>query len=432
MSSASIVLAAVLLVGVGATLDADTVIAIQADDQSINGEDPAPLDPCAERRDSQECRDYCELRIKGEETITCPFMRALVKNCDLVPGDDKKVSKQQTFDAMLRVGISEKVAKQTTDANFQTPASKETAGCMKCPERINLFAMATIPADCKNHDETAFPKGCRNPDAKIKCTGCTSPDGQPQQHFRSTGICDRGCANGAGLFRFAKKTCLGDKDVGIVENKCVAALWDREIGFPPSSNVDEAKRPDVKNLATNEMRKCQKTDSKGATGHRLPTLVEAKLDETEEKCPSQIHGSIQFLFEVFGTIRESLLAKIPQTEYENLWLKGEYTTAFKNRSPRFCIGHPNEKRSTNCKKCKRQANRIAKKAKRGEATQDEKDVAEERYCLCVNANVRDPAERNKKQKARCGQAASGSFTLGNVDSSRVVLAGDTGTVGQAN
>ena len=115
-----------------------------------------------------------------------------------------------------------------------------------------------------------------------------------------------------------------------------------------------------------------------------------------------------------------------------MWLKGEYTTAFKNRSPRFCIGHPNEKRSTNCKKCKRQANRIAKKTKRGEATQDEKDVAEERYCLCVNANVRDPAERNKKQKARCGQAASGSFTLGNVDSSRVVLAGDTGTVGQAN
>lgn len=250
MSSASIVLAAILLVGVGATLDADTVtcsrltsfsatslltlrppssprpasfliglfflphrphslrricflvllaplaecllqvIAIQADDQSFTREDPAPLDPCAERRDSQECRDYCALRIKGEETITCPFMRALVKNCDLVPGDDKKVSKQQTFDAMLRVGISEKVAKQTTDANFQTPASKETAGCMKCPERINLFAMATIPADCKNHDETAFPKGCRNPDAKIKCTGCTSPDGQPQQHFRSTGICD--------------------------------------------------------------------------------------------------------------------------------------------------------------------------------------------------------------------------------------------------
>ena len=96
--------------------------------------------------------------------------------------------------------------------------------------------------------------------------------------------------------------------MGIVENKCVAALLDRNIGFPPSFNVDEVKRPDVKNLATNEMRKCKRTDTKGATGHRLP-----KLDETEGKCPSQIHGSIQFLLEAFGTIRELLLAKIPQT-----------------------------------------------------------------------------------------------------------------------
>jgi len=75
---------------------------------------------------------------------------------------------------------------------------------------------------------------------------------------------------------------------------------------------------------------------------------------------------------------------------------GEYTTAFKNSSPRFCIRHPTEKRTTNCRKCKRQAKRVAKSAS---ATQDEKDVAEERYVfvsmqMCV---IRQNATKSRKQ-----------------------------------
>ena len=45
-------------------------------------------------------------------------MSALVKNGDLVPSPAGLITKQQTFDALLRVGISEKVAMETTDTNF--------------------------------------------------------------------------------------------------------------------------------------------------------------------------------------------------------------------------------------------------------------------------------------------------------------------------
>ena len=45
-------------------------------------------------------------------------MSALVKNGDLVPSRAGLISKQQTLDALLRVGIAEKVARETTDANF--------------------------------------------------------------------------------------------------------------------------------------------------------------------------------------------------------------------------------------------------------------------------------------------------------------------------
>ena len=42
----------------------------------------------------------------------------LVKNGDLVPNAAGMITKQQTFDALMHVGISKKVATETTDANF--------------------------------------------------------------------------------------------------------------------------------------------------------------------------------------------------------------------------------------------------------------------------------------------------------------------------
>ena len=86
-------------------------------------------------------------------------MSALVKNGDLVPDAAGMITKQQTFDALMHVGISKKVATETTDANFDH---------LDEPKQLNVFRMNTI-----NNDGTPDPPG-------------------PLEHFRSTGIRDGG------------------------------------------------------------------------------------------------------------------------------------------------------------------------------------------------------------------------------------------------
>ena len=68
------------------------------------------------------------------------------------------VSKQQAFDALLHVGISRKVAMETTDANFDHLPGEKV---------LNVFCMNTI----KEAWATPDPPG-------------------PLEHFRSTGIRD--------------------------------------------------------------------------------------------------------------------------------------------------------------------------------------------------------------------------------------------------
>ncbi len=63
----------------------------------------------------------------------------------------------QTFEALMRVGISEKVAKETTDGNFDhLPAN--------APKQLNVYRMNTL-----------------------KSVGVPDPPGA-LEHFRSTGI----------------------------------------------------------------------------------------------------------------------------------------------------------------------------------------------------------------------------------------------------
>ena len=64
-------------------------------------------------------------------------MSALVKNGDLVPDVNGMITKQQTFNAMLNVGISEKAAKETTNGNFDH---------LTGPKLINVYRMNTIKA----------------------------------------------------------------------------------------------------------------------------------------------------------------------------------------------------------------------------------------------------------------------------------------------
>ena len=123
-------------------------------------------------------------------------MSSLVNNGDLVPDGALMVSKQQTYESMLRVGISEHVARETTNANFKS------SDCDSCPERINLYEMNTI----------------------TKRSGQSSPRDRPHEHFRSTGIRDR-AAPSTGHYGFGESRCLGER-VGwtIGDNICLANL----------------------------------------------------------------------------------------------------------------------------------------------------------------------------------------------------------------
>ena len=127
-----------------------------------------------------------------------------------------------------------------------------------------------------------------------------------------------------------------------------------------------------------------------------------------------LHGAINFMFQGFGTPRESIDGKIPKEEYRALWLDGEYTTGFKNRSPRTCI-KANTAAHHGCEECRKSV---------PNGTVDSSSIPAERYCLCILANVRDASKRNEipKFKSTClstitdatttDKAASGSFTRG--------------------
>jgi hypothetical protein len=69
------------------------------------------------------------------------------------------ITKQQTFDALMHVGISKKVATETTDVNFDH---------LEDPKQLNVFRMNTVNTE-----------------------GMPDPPG-PLEHFRSTGIRDGG------------------------------------------------------------------------------------------------------------------------------------------------------------------------------------------------------------------------------------------------
>lgn len=64
--------------------------------------------------------------------ITCPVIGALFKNGDIVPDSGGRVSRQQTLDALVRVGVSLATAEETTFGNFMHLAE---------PQFINIFEM---------------------------------------------------------------------------------------------------------------------------------------------------------------------------------------------------------------------------------------------------------------------------------------------------
>ena len=126
-------------------------------------------------------------------------MSALVRNGDLVPNAAGMITKQQTFDALMHVGISKKVATETTDANFDH---------LDDPKQLNVFRMNTI-----NTDGTPDPPG-------------------PLEHFRSTGIRDGGNhpQPDADRYEFFHQCAQFDGRGDEFGNEGAAAAAPREVG----------------------------------------------------------------------------------------------------------------------------------------------------------------------------------------------------------
>lgn len=225
-----------------------------------------------------------------------------MKNGDLVPDAAGMITKQQTFDALVNTGIARKVAKETTDANFDHLDDK----------RLNVFRMNTVK-----------PSGRGTPD----------PSG-PLEHFRSTGIRDELRPN-AGRYAPFHSCARFDGNADTFSSRdireCASMVWDRDPGefggfssLPaklPSNDVLESKRPST----------CGPTDS------------------GTELCPSQLHGAINFLHEEFGTPTGGS-ALMPVADMRRLWLEGDYPAGFLARSPRSCL-NATDSTAAGCQRC---------------------------------------------------------------------------------
>ena len=219
-------------------------------------------------------------------------MASLVKSGDLIPDEWGFVTKEQTIEAMLSVGISEKAAVETADDNFDH---------LPDPKRLNLFLMNTIITQEDMEGMIPDPPG-------------------PLEHFRSTGIRDRRSPS-AFLYQKLDDCQHFDEIPGefsvLDVQECVILVWDHEnktevFDSRPavlnSNDVNEDKRPDT----------CLVTDSGRVS------------------CPSQLHGSINFFMHEFGT-PTGMKAVMTADEMRNLWLLSEFPAAFEARSPRHCI-----------------------------------------------------------------------------------------------
>jgi hypothetical protein len=209
-----------------------------------------------------------------------------MNNGDLVPDPNSGlISRDQTRDAILRVGISVNTADSTINGNFLSDS------CPTCGLAVNPLDMNVI-----------IPGVDRN------------PVGSPHEHFRSTGIRDNQLT--PSRYQTTLETCITTLPLvwNLERNMCFSETWDCDGSacVSPtrfqSNDVAEDRRPS--------------TCPVGATG--------------QEICDSSLFGSINFLFQEFGTPTGEK-ALISNTEYQALWLEGEYPFDFAARSPRHCV-----------------------------------------------------------------------------------------------
>merc|ERR1712187_537457 len=216
------------------------------------------------------------------KSITCPVMSMLFKNGDLVPDGEGRVTKQETFEALLRVGVSASVARQTTDENFK-PSDR----------RINILKMNTVSVSDSRRAK--------------------DPEG-PIEHFRSTGMRDDtgpGNFNEAEQkFKLQEKICLDNEETEYshAHIDCVAIVWDREFTNVKSNDVNE------------DLRTCNKWQS------------------GPHDCPSQLHGALHFMHHEFGS-PTGVNALVSKNDFRGMWLNATYPPDFIARSPRSCANN---------------------------------------------------------------------------------------------
>jgi len=265
---------------------------------------------------------------------------------------------------MLRVGIAERVAAETTDANFHS------AACPTCPARINLFEMNTI----------------------TQRRGASSPHNEPHEHFRSTGIRDGRSPSVIG-FSFGAFRCLPDPIVRMENNICFANLWDCGDRCPPADFPGRDRFPGFSHVTSNDEDVAKRPAGCG------------KDDSGERSCPSQLHGAIGFMFQEFGTPTGSR-AEMALDEYRRLWLEAEYPAHFKDRSPRDCIAEDVTAPHLGCQRC-------------FHLIRETVGTSVEKYCRCVRSRLDDRelglSEGHAPQRFHeiCALPASGRRRLNN-------------------
>eukprot|EP00964_Phaeocystis_antarctica_P097230 scaffold63399_cov60-Phaeocystis_antarctica.AAC.2 len=232
----------------------------------------APSPPCLPAR-----YDY--------KSITCPAMGMLIKSGHLVPScEDGMVDKEQTLAAMAAKGFPIKIATATTNDNFKGVV------CPTCPDRIDPFEMNTVPSLLEMNT--------------VKDGVTSSPENQPHEHFRSTGIRE-GYEH---LFFFAERKCASKNVWDWDAITCMADFWDRDPGCPgaPSNDVHRKKRPAgcCPGLPLDEV------------------CCESTADNAE--CRSQLHGTIESLFDSFKDPKTNTISSKDWTNmYLNLCAPGD-------------------------------------------------------------------------------------------------------------
>ena len=252
---------------------------------------------------------------------------------------------------MLRVGISKKVAEETTRDNFDHIGGAD-------PE-LNVFRMNTV--------------------------GGGDPPG-PREHFRSTGIRD-GPNPASHIYSFFEDCARFDEQSGRCPTtgcapdtfsitditECATLVWDHDkfltsSGLPaqlPSNDILPSKRPP----------KCP--EGRRASGLNGCDSEDATKD-VEPCCLSQLHGAITFMFQEFGTPTGER-AFMTTGDMRALWLESIYPPDFAARSPRNC-SDPNDPTAAGCQGC---LDLVPSSLPGGLTVSADSSTEAQRYCRCL-------------------------------------------------